>query len=299
MSDLRIACLVPSATDLVAALGLGDAVVGVSHECDHPLAEGKPVLTRSRVPAAGKATGGASPGDVDAAVGEALAAGESLYVADRELLASLRPDIVVSQDACDVCAVALAQARCDIPPGSRLLGLEATGLEGLRDDLRQVAAALGVRARGDEVVAELDAAIGPAGAAEGPRVLALEWGDPPFTSGHWVPELLAHGGARSALGGPGEASRRATWDEVRRTRPDVVVHLPCGYGLDTAQAEAEGLDVPGRLGGIGAALYAADANALFSRCTPQAVVAGVRAVRRVVEGSLAPGERGDGLVRLR
>lgn len=299
MSALRIACLVPSATDLVAALGLGDAIVGVSHECDHPVATGKPVLTRSRVPAAGKAPGGVSPGDVDAAVGAALAAGESLYVADRELLASLAPDIVLSQDVCDVCAVALAQARCDLPPGARLVGLEATGVEGLRADVRQVAAALGVPAKGDAVIGAMDEALGAASAGPGPKVLALEWGDPPFTSGHWVPELLAHGGARSALGGPGEASRRATWDEVRAARPDIVVHLPCGYGLATAHAEAAGLDVPGRLGGLAAALYAADANALFSRCTPQAVVAGVRAVRRMVEATLAPGESGEGLVRLR
>ena len=299
MSALRVACLVPSATDLVAALGLGDCIVGVSHECDHPVAADKPVLTRSRVPAAGKATGGASPAEVDAAVGAALAAGESLYVADRERLASLAPHVVLSQDVCDVCAVALTQARCDLPPGARLVGLEATGLAGLRADVRRVAEALDVKERGEAVVSDMEAALGWPDATEGPLLLALEWGDPPFTSGHWVPELLTHGGARSALGGPGEASRRATWNEVRGSRPDVVVHLPCGYGLATAAAEAESLDVPGRLGDLGTALYAADANALFSRCTPQAVVAGVRAVRRMVAGTLAPGEAADGLVRLR
>lgn len=295
----RIACLVPSATDLVAHLGLAEAIVGVSHECDHPAAAGKPVLTRSRVPAAGKPEGGATPGEVDAAVGAALQAGESLYVTDRAQLDALRPDVVISQDVCDVCAVALAQARCDLPAGATLVGLEATTLVGLGSDVRRVARALGVETRGREAADRLEAALGGEVASGGPTLLGLEWGDPPFLAGHWVPELIERGGARSALGAPGEASRRATWDEVRASAPAIVAHLPCGYGLETARREAEALDAAGPLAGIGDALFAADANALFSRCTPQAVVAGLRAVRTMVGGTLAPGETRDGVFRIR
>ncbi|MGH3664950.1 MAG: ABC transporter substrate-binding protein, partial [Egibacteraceae bacterium] len=150
----RIASLIPSGTDVVVALGLADHLVGVSHECDHPAAEGLPVLTASVIDAAGR-PGSPVPGEVDRQVTATVRAGDSLYIADRERLADLRPDLVLSQDVCDVCAVEGRQAAEGLPPGAELVMLRATGLAGLEADLRRVATAAGVSDRGEHLVADV------------------------------------------------------------------------------------------------------------------------------------------------
>lgn len=288
-SDVRVACLVPAATDLAAELGL--RIVGVSHECDHPAAAGLPVLTGSRVRAAGR--DGAGPAEVDREVSAAAATGEPLYVVDRERLAAVRPDVVLSQAICDVCA-ARADA-CELPAGARLVELAATSVAGLFDDVRAVAAACGAGERGEACVAAIVAA--HAGLVRGPRrrVLALEWGDPPFLGGHWVPELIAVAGGVHLLAGTGEKSRRATWHEVVAADPEVLVFMPCGYDLEMAVAEARGslMVAGGPLGGMrcvrAGELWATAATALFSRCTPRSVIAGAQVLAALLRGEATPG----------
>lgn len=287
MHPPRIACLVPAATDLAASLGLH--VVGVSHECDHPIARGLPVLTRSRITP--MQPDGPGPAEIDLQVSAAVAAGEALYTVDREALARLAPDIVLSQAICDVCA---ARAdRCDLPPGARLLELGATSLTGLADDIRAVAEAAGVVERGEACLAEIAAhhaaLVRP---LERPRTLTLEWGDPPFLGGHWVPELVALGGGEHLLSRTGEPSRRATWDEIAAADPDVLVFLPCGYALSAAVAEAELLRARLPLREMRCVrdeqLWAADAVNLFSRCTPQSVIRGAALLAALLRGDEPP-----------
>ncbi|MEM9608695.1 MAG: ABC transporter substrate-binding protein [Actinomycetota bacterium] len=289
---MRIASLVPAATDLVATLGLADSLVGVSHECDHPAVSGLPVLTRSLVPAAG-AVGATDPGEVDRAVSSALAAGDALYVTDRELLAELRPDLVVTQGVCDVCAVTSSSVVGLLPPGAHIVELTATTVSGLGDDVRRVAAAARVDASAHDVIAEVSATLDAVRAAVAgrprPRVLTLEWGDPPFIGGHWVPELVGFAGGDDVLGTVDAPSRRASWDEIVTSSPDAIAFIPCGYGLDHASAHLSEL-VDGPLGQLGAVAagecWAFDANALFSRCTPDAVAGAVRALAQALHPHL-------------
>ncbi|MFZ6179219.1 ABC transporter substrate-binding protein [Nannocystis pusilla] len=287
MRSPRIACLVPAATDLAAALGLD--VVGVSHECDHPIARGLPVLTRSRI--AAMHPHGPGPADIDRQVSAAVAAGEPLYVVDRAALARLAPDIVLSQAICDVCA---ARAdRCDLPAGARLVELAATSLAGLADDVRAVAAAAGVPERGEACLADIAAhhaaLVRP---RDRPRTLALEWGHPPFLGGHWVPELVALAGGEHLLSGTGQPSRRADWAEITAADPDIVVFMPCGYDLAAAAAEAEALCRSSPLGQLRCVregrLWAVDAVRLFSRCTPHSVIHGAAVLAALLRGDEPP-----------
>ncbi|MFT7647411.1 MAG: iron complex transport system substrate-binding protein [Candidatus Poriferisodalaceae bacterium] len=272
-SPLTVASLIPSGTDLVAALGLSDSLVGVSHECDHEIAAGLPVLTASNIPAAGTSDG-ADPGAVDAAVSSTIAAGDSVYLTDRAELMRLQPDVVLTQDICDVCAVNATQAAADVPDGTLLLNLQATSIDGLYDDLRRVGEALGVSARALAIINSINSRLTALQASRPtapPRVLTLEWGLPPFLGGHWVPELVECAGGSNVLSEAGAPSRRTTWDEILAADPDVVVHLPCGYDLETAWAEANGL-LAGPFGQLRAVregrAWAVNATSHFSRCTP-------------------------------
>lgn len=285
----RIASLVPSGTDVVAALGLGDDLVGVSHECDHEAARGKPVLTSTNLPSAGRGgSGDRPPREVDDAVTAAVAAGRPLYRTDAELLAALAPDVVIAQDVCDVCAVGPEEAAAHVPPGTTLVVLAATTLAGLEDDIVRVGAACGAADAARRCVERLrgeQAALGRRlQGTRRRRVLALEWGDPAFLGGHWVPELVEAAGGEHVLSSPGEPSRRATWEEVAAAAPDVVVFCPCGYGLGPSLAEAE--SVAARLP-PGTELWATDATRLFSRCTPQAVTAARAALAGILHPELA------------
>ena len=270
---MRVASLIPSGTDIAVALGLGDQLVGVSHECDDPVAAGLPVLTSSTLP------GGDTPAaEIDRLVSESAASGDTIYRTDLALLHELAPDVILTQDICDVCAVPARQVSCDLPAGAELVTLSATTLAGLEDDLLRVGKATGA----DELARTVADALA-ARRAERPtqatvRVAAVEWGDPPFTGGDWVPELVELAGAVSVLGRPGERSRRTTWDEVRAAEPEVVVFMPCGYELDAAVAEARTLPWDGPL-------WATDSTHLFSRCTPQAVAGGLAVLEAIVNGT--------------
>ncbi len=279
MTD-TIASLIPSGTDILAALGLGDRLVGISHECDHAIARDRPVLTASTL------TPGMTPAEIDTAVSASVQDGHSLYRTDRALLHELAPALVLSQDVCDVCAVNGEVARGDVPDGSDLIMLTAVRLADLWDDLRRVGRAAGVPDAAEALVAqtqaELDAVRTAVADRQPRRVVALDWGDPPFAGGHWVPDLVAVGGGTDVLATADPMSRRITWDDVRDARPDVVVFLPCGYDLDQAVAEATDLPFADLAAATGAEVWAVDATRLFSRCTPQAVVQGARAMSGIL-----------------
>jgi iron complex transport system substrate-binding protein len=269
---MRIASLVPSATEALFALGLGDQVIAVTHECDHPVeALALPRLTRSVLPA------GLGPREIDASVRELSRRGQALYELDEPTLGRLRPDLIVTQALCAVCAVSYddvraVAARLDSNPS--VISLDPQGLSEVLADLVTLSEAAGKRDSGSALRAELqgrldrlrDATEG----SERPRVLALEWLDPPYPAGHWVPQMIELAGGTSVAGDPGSDSRAAAWDELVSTRPDVVVAMPCGLYADEAAAQArERLD---RLEALDASrVVAVDAASSFSRPGPRLV----------------------------
>ena len=237
---MRIVSLLPSATEIVCELGLGGALVGVSHECDHPSAvRGLPQLTRSLVPAA--ATGG----EIDAAVRDRVHRRQPLYALDADTLARLAPDLIVTQALCDVCAVAeeaVAAVVGRLRPAPRVVNLEPLRLADVLTAHREVAEAAGVPAAGaaatDRLRRRIDAVSARSGAvAHRPGVVILEWFDPPFTAGHWSPEIVHLAGGRELLGRTGEPSRTVAWDDVVVADPDVLVVSCCGFDLPRTRRE--------------------------------------------------------------
>lgn len=271
---MRIASLIPSGTDIAVALGLQSTLVGVSHACDHAAARGLPILTHSVIPA------DLSPLEIDRAVSEALAnedANGSLYRTDRELLRQLAPDVILTQSICDVCAVNASSIACDLPRGAQLITLGATNFDGLWNDLNAVADATGTDASTliDDLQARLDRVQQTVRNRTRPRVLVLEWTEPPFLGGHWVPEIIERAGGEHLLGRIGEPSRRATWDEIAAADPEVLIVAPCGYGLDETMAQTRALlDNPhfAQLRAVqNGQVWATNATHLFSRCTPMSI----------------------------
>lgn len=291
----RIASLVPSGTDIVAAMGLGDRLVGVSHECDHPVAANLPVLTSSALREQA-AQGALSAGEIDRRVNESVAAGESLYRTNTTLLAELAPDVVLAQDVCDVCAVDVEHARAALPAGAALVELTATSLAGLEADLTAVGEAVGAPDRASHQIEAIRSAhrqlADRVAGLERPRVLGLEWSDPPFVAGHWIPELVEIAGGEHVLSRPGDASRRASWEEIAAQDPHVIVFMPCGYGVEAATAEARALVEQPEVAALRAVrearLWAADARRLFSRCTPGVVTAAPLLASMFHPGRLPP-----------
>ncbi len=276
---MRIVSLLPGATELIWALGLEDHLVGVSHECDFPpdVVASLPRLTRSTLP-----EGLTDPAAIDAAVREKARRGEPLYVIDEERLAALEPDLVLTQALCEVCAVPLGQAarasgRLRRPP--RVIAVNTYRLEDLFESLRQIAEAAGVPERAEALIREwrhrlarVETAV--AGAPR-PRVLMLEWLDPPFCCGHWVPEMVAIAGGMEVMGQAGEPSRRIRWEEALEAEPEVIALIPCGYRLGEIVAAYPLLArmpfwqwIPAvRRGQV----YALDASAYFSRPGPRTI----------------------------
>jgi iron complex transport system substrate-binding protein len=269
---VRIASLVPSATEALCALGLSDELVAVTHECDFPAeVVALPHLTRSVIP------DGLPAAEIDARVREVTSRGEALYELDEVTLAELQPDLVVTQALCAVCAVSYDDVRAvaeRLPSTPNVISLDPEHLDEVLDDMVRLAAAAEEAERGkalrSELRARLDAVRKTVAGAEYPRVAALEWLDPPFSGGHWVPEMIETAGGRSAVGEAGAKSRTETWESLEAARPDVVVVMPCGLYADEALAEAERHREA--LGELGAgACYAVDAAASFSRPGPRLV----------------------------
>ncbi len=269
---MRIASLVPSATEALFALGLGDDVVAVTHECDHPAAAAHlPKLTASVI------AEGLPPAEIDARVREVTGRGESLYRLDEDRLTALAPELIVTQALCAVCAVSLDDVRTvagRIESRPAVISLDPETLAEVLDDLVRLAQATGDPGRGERLRTELGARLDTvrdavAGAAP-PRVAALEWLDPLYAGGHWVPEMIALAGGEDVLGEPGAKSRTVEWDEVVAAAPEVVVVMPCGLYADEAAVQAR--EHGERLRALGARqVVAVDAASSFSRPGPRLV----------------------------
>ena len=275
---MRIVSLLPSATEIVCALGLGDRLVGVTHECDYPPpVRTLPKVTRTLIPT------DATSAVIDGLVRDRLGAGSALYSLDEPMLARLRPDLIVTQALCDVCAVAEDEVRaaaCRLPGGARVLNLEPETLDQVLACIGDVARAAGVAYRAAEVVEALRARVDAVvqrtrGASNRPRVALLEWLDPPFSTGHWNPELIRLAGGEDGLGREGARSVALRWEDVVAYRPEVVVIACCGFTAERTLQETpvlEGVagwaDVPAVRDGR---VYVADGAAYFSRPGPRLV----------------------------
>ena len=289
---MRIVSLVPHATELLFALGLGDDVVAVTHECDHPAAaQLLPHVTRDRL------AGGLSAGEIDAAVRERTAAGEAIYELDEDLLNALEPDLIVTQALCPVCAVSYDDVRKvarAIATKPKVIALDPKTLGEAMGDIRTVAAATGARDAAVDLVARQRARIDRVKLAvrkaeHRPRVAAIEWFDPVFVAGHWTPQMIELAGGEDALGFAGEHSEQTSWEMVAAARPEVVVCMPCGYDAPRAHLEAQLF--AHELRRVGAdRVVAVDAAAYFSRPGPR-LVDGLELLAGILHPDLfAPGQ---------
>jgi iron complex transport system substrate-binding protein len=284
---VRVVSLLPSATEIVFALGRGDDLVGVTFECDFP-----PEARTRRVVSTSTLPEGLSPAEIDAVVSARVAADEDLYRLDENALRDLDADIVLTQDLCSVCAVdldrvddALEYLGCT----AEVVTLDPGSLDDVLESFITVGKALDAEAQGREVVAALRARLDQlADVLDGvtPRtVLTLEWTDPAFTAGHWVPDLVTAGGGHTVLGHPGADSQRATWDEIVAANAEVVLVAPCGYHLVAAVELGEQV-LAARHFPPSAQVWAVDADSYFVRPGPRVVdgaeiVAGILHPERV------------------
>jgi iron complex transport system substrate-binding protein len=266
---VRIVSLLPSTTEILFAIGAGHDVVGVTFECDYPAeARGRRIVSTSAMPE------GLGPAEIDAFVGAAMARGDDLYHLDEGALAGLDADLVVTQDLCAVCAVdvsvvddALAHLGCT----AEVLTIDPHTLGEVLDSILVLGRATGHLPEAERLVAEqrarLDAVrsktVGRSGDAR-PRVMFLEWTDPPFAPGHWIPEMIEISGGEPLLATPGEKSRRIAWEQVRAADPDVVIVAPCGFDREGSQRLADDLVAAGTLP-AGVPVHAVDANASWAR----------------------------------
>jgi iron complex transport system substrate-binding protein len=293
----RVVSLLPSATEILFAIGAGDSVVGVTHECDHPeAARNRPSVTSSVL-----VTDGARPGDIDRHIHAARHAGSSIYRLDESALARLGPDLIITQELCDVCAVAYAevtQAVRRLPGDIPVLSLEPRSLDEICASVEEVGRATGRVDGGNSVAAAMRARIreiaARATAHPRPRVVCLEWTHPLMVGGHWVPEMVRLAGGKDVLGEEGAPSRYVSWDEVVASRPEVMVLMPCGYDLESTVALVPEVGaLPGfddlecvRAGRV----LAVDGSAYFSRPGPR-IVRGLEilaAAIRAEPGDAAP-----------
>ena len=269
---MRIVSLVPSATEMLFALGVGDQVVAVTHECDFPAAALElPRVTRDVLGP------GLAAGEIDAAVRALSDEGRAIYELDERALVALAPDLIVTQALCAVCAVSADDVRAvaeRIDPAPRVLSLDPTTLGEVLVDVRTLAAAVGAVDAGVALVADaatrIDRVRGATDTATPVAVAALEWLDPVYAAGHWTPQMLEYAGGVDVLGMPGERSERVTWERVAAGRPEVVIAMPCGYDGERALEEAYAYG--DELAEVGAArVVAVDASAYFSRPGPRLI----------------------------
>lgn len=273
---MRIVSLLPSATEILFALGLGDSVVGVTHECDFPPeAAKKPPLIRPRVDPS------AAPAELDRQVRELMSRGESIYAVDDALLRSLAPDLIITQDLCHVCAASpddLGTALARMPATPDVLSLHPQTLTGVWDDIREIGKATRRLAEADALatslvrrVAKIEALA--SAAASRPHVVCLEWLDPFYVGGHWVPEMVACAGGMDLFGEPGKPSFRITPQQVVEAQPEIIVVMQCGYGVARNREEYRRTHFPSGWNDLPAIrskrVFAVDGNSYFSRSGPR------------------------------
>jgi iron complex transport system substrate-binding protein len=289
---MRIASLVPSATESLFALGLGDQVVAVTHECDYPAeALRLPRLTRSVIPA------GLPPDEIDTMVREVTGRGDPLYELDEPELAAAAPDLIVTQALCAVCAVSYDDVKAvagRLPSNPNVISLDPKTLGEVLDDLVRLAEATGVAERGEalrvELERRLDRVRNAVSDAPRPRVVTLEWLAPPYAGGHWVPEMVELAGGRSVAGEPGRDSRVVGWDVLAAARPDVAVVMPCGLYAEEAAEQAQ--TYRDDLEALGARMiYAVDAASSFSRPGPR-LIEGVELLGHLLHPDRVPAPAG-------
>ncbi len=274
----RIVSLLPSATEIVCALGLGEQLVGVSHECDYPTSVRQlPKVTRTLIPS------DASSREIDLLVRERLKTQRALYSLDTQALERLGPDLIVTQALCDVCAVAeseVAQAVCKLPGRPIVINLEPTRLEDVFQSMQRVGEAAGATERAEEVIRELKNRVETVAErsrniSDHPRVVLLEWIDPPFSCGHWSPELIHLAGGIEMIGREGHPSRTTQWNEIVRADPEELFIACCGFGVERTRADLPILAAyPGfsKLSCVRAGrVYVTDGSAYFSRPGPRLV----------------------------
>jgi iron complex transport system substrate-binding protein len=291
---MRIASLVPSATEMLFGLGLGESVVAVTHECDYPeTAASLPHLTSTVIPP------GLSPAEIDAEVKRVVGEGRALYELDEDRLAELEPDVIVTQRLCQVCAVSFEDVQTiarRLPSAPRVLLQDPVSLAEMLDDVTRLGRELGDEETAGEYRAELEGMIASVRAAVSgagrPRTLALEWLDPPFVGGHWVPEMIEAAGGVDVIGKAGKRSEEVRWEGLEGLRPEVVVVMPCGFHVEEARSQAvESLE---RLRALGAErIHAVDAAASFSRPGPR-LIDGIELLGHLLhpEAVAAPGTVG-------
>ena len=303
MSAPRIASLVPSATEIVAALGLADSIVARSHECDWPAqVAGAPACTRARIDASKPS------GAIHEDVGKLLAAALSLYDLDTGILRAARPSHIVTQDQCDVCAVGLSEVEAAaaefLEAPVQIVSLAPMRLGDVWDDIARVGSALGVDAQPvrEGLCARVTAIAERAKALPPKRVLTVEWSDPPMTAGNWVPELVALAGGIDTLGADGSHSPRISVEAVAAADPDAIALMPCGYDLPRTVADGRALLADPAWGGLRAAragaVYATDGNAYFNRPGPRLVESLEILAEIIHPAHFGFGHEGTGWVRM-
>ena len=299
MAAMRICSLLPSSTEIVFALGLGDRLAGVTHECDFPAeAASIPAVTRSLIDHSES-----SSAEIHRHVSEAVHAGSSIYGLDQALLERIDPSLVLTQELCDVCAVSYGEVQravrllpSDGGNERTVLSLEPTTMGGILDTITSVGEAAGAVERAVEVTAVLrqriDAAeAAAAGAGRRPRVFAMEWLDPPFVGGHWVPEMIRLAGGSDGLGRAGQPSVQATWADIAAYDPEVVVLMPCGYHLEACLDEFRKTPLPPEWEDLTAVksgeVYVVDGSSFYNRPGPR-VVDGLEILAEILHSEIFP-----------
>jgi len=287
---VRVVSFLPSATEIVAALGQLDAIVGISHECDYPPdVRSRDVVTSSSIDSV------AAPGEIDVQVRDHVATGRALYDVREDRVRALAPDLMVTQVVCDVCAVSEGDVRAlatQLSPPPEVVTLGATTLDGIFSDIQRVADALGVTARGEELVERARSRMRvvherlKAVRAPRPRVAVIEWTDPIFAAGHWVPEMIRRAGGVDVLAEPGEHSTTRTLAQVRDASPEVILVAPCGFDLQRAAIDANRLLTTAEwVWARETQVWALDANSFLSRPGPR-VVDGIELLAQVLHATL-------------
>ncbi len=286
---MRIVSFLPSATEILFALGLAEQVVGVTFECDFPPeARLKPKVVYSHL------APGLSPAEIDAAVRSEGAQGRSLYFVDLPALQSLAPDLILLQDLCRVCAIdspTLARDMSQLPSRPQVISLSAHTLDGVFAEVELVGAATDRSTEAGQLTAALRRRVEQVRSRTGlqtrPSVLALEWLDPFFQGGHWIPEMIALAGGNPVLAHPGQKSVRLTWEQVQNADPDMIVVMPCGYDLPATEAQYREVGFPEEWNALSAVrngrIYAVDGSAYFSRPGPR-LVDGLEILAQILRG---------------